>query len=619
MSDRRRPPELPGYTFQRALGAGGFSDVYRYEKHMPRREVAVKVLRDVAIGQEAGDRFYAEANVMASLASHPSIVTIYDAALAPDGRPYLVMEYYPEENLRERSLRERMRVATVLSYGVQIACAVETAHRAGILHRDIKPANILVSRVGIPALTDFGIAATLAEIGEDDEDAGLSVPWSPPEVLRSARASDARSDVWSLGATLYTLLSGRSPFEQPGGPNDMTNLMRRIEGEAPLPLDRPDVPPSLERLLLQSMAKRPAARPPSALAFAQALQAIETELGLPVTSLVVMQHANTSSAPPSASSSSSGTAARTSAPPDADDEDETRMRAPGQVLAQQPLARPAPRPRVADPAPPPVEDRTVRRETPLEDRTIGRDPGVEDRTIGRDDDSTQARDTGLPRVVGPGVVGPGVVGAGVVGAGPEGPTRRRDGGLPGIRNVDPDQMAPGVRWERSPRPGGIPTMDSTVVRDHDPELLPERTGSLRRRIVWVSVAAAALVAIGTAAALSLLPGGGPEGPTGTVSGSDPVVVSPGNALVGKLPKVRNLTVHADAAGTVVVTWANPEPQAGDLYVWVRVDPDAPAKGTDYVKTTTLRAGKLQPGTRPCFEISLRRGGQQSDAATACLS
>ena len=496
----------------------------------------------------------------------------------------------------------------MLTYGVQIACAVETAHRAGILHRDIKPANILVSRVGIPALTDFGIAATLAEIGEDDEDAGLSVPWSPPEVLRSARASDARSDVWSLGATLYTLLSGRSPFEAPGGPNDMTSLMRRIEGESPLPLDRPDVPPSLERLLLQTMAKRPAARPPSALAFAQALQAIETELGLPVTSLVVMQHAATGSA--SASSSGRPATSRPSPAEYPDDGNATRMRAPGQVLPQPPMARPAARPRVAEPPEDrtisrdqPVDDRTIGRDQPVDDRTIGRDQPVDDRTIGRDDGSTRARETGLPRVVGP--------------AGDDA-TRRRDGDLPGVRNVDPDQMS-GVRWERSPRPGGIPTMDSTVVREHDPELLPERAGSLRARIIWVSVAAAALLVIGIAAVLSLSGGGGGEvTPTSTTNGSDPVT-SPADALISKPTAVQQLAVRADAAGVVTVTWVNPDPQDGDAYYWKRVDPGAPSGRTDYVKTTTLQAGKLPAGSKPCFEIQVARGGQLSEASTACLS
>ena len=603
MSGQRRPPELPGYTFIRALGAGGFSDVYQYEKHMPRREVAVKVLRDVAIGQEASDRFYAEANVMASLASHPSIVTIYDAALAPDGRPYLVMEYYPEENLRERSLRERMRVATVLSYGVQIGCAVETAHRAGILHRDIKPANILVSRVGIPALTDFGIAATLAEIGEDDEDAGLSVPWSPPEVLRSARASDARSDVWSLGATLFTLLSGRSPFEKPGGPNDMTSLMRRIEGEAPLPLDRPDVPPSLERLLLQTMAKRPAARPPSALAFAQALQAIETELGLPVTSLVVMQHAE-SGAVPSGGTTTAGRAVTTAADAGPDDENETRMRAPGQVVPQLPLARTGPTAPVRR-RPEAPEDRTVSRDLP-DDRTIGRDL-PEDRTVGRDDDSTVAREQGLPRVVGP-LPTP---------LTDDAATRRRDGDLPGIRTVDPDRMTPGVRWERSPRPGGVPSVDATVVRDHDPELVPQRSGSLRVRVLGVAVAVVTLVVIGVVAVLSLRGGPGGDDRLSTTTGTDPVS-SPGSALIPHVPKLEQLTVKATSAGDVVVTWVNPDPQAGDTYYWRRVDPGAPS-GTDFVTTTTLQAGKLQPGGRPCFEVQLVRDREYGEASTACLS
>ena len=118
---------------------------------------------------------------MAMLSTHPAIVTIYQAGVARDGRPYLVMEYCPKPNLQVRYRREPFSVAESLRVGIQVAAAVETAHRAGVLHRDIKPANILVTEYNRPALTDFGIASTTSAAAESE---GLSIPWSPPESLR---------------------------------------------------------------------------------------------------------------------------------------------------------------------------------------------------------------------------------------------------------------------------------------------------------------------------------------------------------------------------------------------------------------------------------------------------
>src|SRR5690606_8484391 len=120
----------------------------------------------------------------------------------------------------------------------------ETAHRAGILHRDIKPANILVTEYNRPALTDFGIATTADSV---DSSAGMSIPWSPPESFADVPESGVRSDVYALGATIYTLLAGRSPFEIPGGRNGGADLIQRIETQAAPRLERADTPESLQQ------------------------------------------------------------------------------------------------------------------------------------------------------------------------------------------------------------------------------------------------------------------------------------------------------------------------------------------------------------------------------------
>ncbi|MDF2555281.1 MAG: serine/threonine protein kinase [Microbacterium sp.] len=279
------PPDLPGFTYVDLLGSGGFADVYLYEQQLPKRRVAVKVLLTDRISSGSVEEFTAEANVMAMLSTHPAIVTIYQAGVANDGRPYLVMEYCPRPNLQVRYRREPFSIAESLRVGVQVAAAVETAHRAGVLHRDIKPANILVTEYNRPALTDFGIASTTSAAAES---AGLSIPWSPPESFADVPRSDPRSDVYALGATVYTLLAGRSPFELPGQRNGAAELIHRIE-TLPLPsLGRADVPASLQRALERAMAKAPADRYESALAFARALQTVQIELSHSVTPIDIL-------------------------------------------------------------------------------------------------------------------------------------------------------------------------------------------------------------------------------------------------------------------------------------------------------------------------------------------
>jgi serine/threonine protein kinase len=279
-------PDLAGFRFLRHLGSGGYAHVYLYEQEMPERKVAVKVLKDNGLSDEIRAQFTSEANAMAGLADHPYIVHVFGAAVADDGRPYLVMQYYPKPNLSVRARRRQFSTAEVLQIGIQIGSAVETAHRRGILHRDIKPANVLTGQFGAPGLTDFGIAVTKGD-NESADPEGMSVPWSPPEVLFGSSEPDERSDIYSLAATLWHLLTGRSPFEQPGGDNSTAALMRRIGRDPPSPIGRGDLPDSLERLLGQAMGKQPLRRPQSALAFIRSLQGIEQEQRLPLTTIVV--------------------------------------------------------------------------------------------------------------------------------------------------------------------------------------------------------------------------------------------------------------------------------------------------------------------------------------------
>jgi serine/threonine protein kinase len=280
-----QPPVLPGFSAINILGSGGFADVFLYEQNMPRRQVAVKVLLSEVVDDHVRRMFQAEANLMAQLSSHPSILTVYQAGVSSDGRPYLVMELCSAA-LSARYRRERIPVAEVLRVAVKIGSAIETAHRAGVLHRDIKPSNILLTAYGHPVLSDFGIASTVSEV-HSTESVGLSIPWSAPEVLSDETAGTISSEVWSFAATVYSLLAGRSPFEMAGEPNKTAELTSRILRARVQPTGRSDVPPTLERALARAMSRKPEARQESVLELVRELQAIESELGLPQTAIEV--------------------------------------------------------------------------------------------------------------------------------------------------------------------------------------------------------------------------------------------------------------------------------------------------------------------------------------------
>lgn len=275
------PPILPGFSHLHILGSGGFADVFLYQQNMPRRQVAVKVMLSEIVDEQVRQMFQAEANLMAELSTHPSILTVYQAGVSADGRPYLVMELC-SPSLSERYRRERIPVPDILRIAVKIGSALETAHRAGVLHRDIKPSNILLTAYGHPVLSDFGIASTLSESGQR-ESVGLSIPWSAPEVLMDETSGTVASEVWSLAATIYSLLAGRSPFEIPGESNKSADLIGRINRAKMEPIGRSDVPVSLDRLLRKAMSRNAEARPTNMLEFVRGLQAIESELSVPQT------------------------------------------------------------------------------------------------------------------------------------------------------------------------------------------------------------------------------------------------------------------------------------------------------------------------------------------------
>ncbi len=273
------PPILPGLHYVRPLGSGGFADVFLYQQDMPRRSVAVKVLPSDVRDPELLRMFNAEADVLAHLSAHPSIVTVYQAGISADGRPYIVMEHCPG-SLARRYRVEPIPIEEVLSIGVGMSGALESAHRAGLVHRDVKPSNILITSFGTPVLADFGISSSLARTAEG-ELLAMSIPWSAPEVIAEQTSGSVASEVWSLGATVYSLAAGHSPFERRDpAQNTREHLRRRISRAAYPPIQRPDLPPALQAVLSRAMDRDPQRRQPSAAAFGEELRAVQRAQGI---------------------------------------------------------------------------------------------------------------------------------------------------------------------------------------------------------------------------------------------------------------------------------------------------------------------------------------------------
>ncbi len=278
------PPIIPGCTYIRLLGSGGFADVYLYQQEFPRRQVAVKVLRQKIVEKSVQDAFLREANLMAQLSGHPSILTVFEAGLSADGRAYLsseLCEPTPARNWRTQSLG----IERVLEIGVNMCSALETVHRTGRTHRDVKPSNILTTSFGQAVLADFGVATALAVDGTNGQYA-MSVPWSAPEVIDLATTGTVQSEVWSLGATLYSILAARSPFEDADSSKNSTDhIKRRISKAIVAPIGVAGIPQVVEAAIIKAMAKNPVDRYQSMQEFALELNDIQAQLGLRSTPL----------------------------------------------------------------------------------------------------------------------------------------------------------------------------------------------------------------------------------------------------------------------------------------------------------------------------------------------
>jgi polyisoprenyl-teichoic acid--peptidoglycan teichoic acid transferase len=251
------PPNIPGISDWRPLARGGFATVWEARQETLDRLVAVKVDERTLDSESEQRRFLGEARAAGNLSGHPGIVTVHDAGILADGRPYLVMKLCPGGSLtRWLQSDHRQSPEQIRTVGVRIADALAAAHAQGMLHRDVKPANILIDAYGHAGLADFGLATT-AEPGSAD---GMTPAYAPPEAIRGESATEF-GDVYQLAATLYALLSGRPPRESIGGRLPATELIDRLDA----PVDPlPGVDEGLMRVVLAGLSATPTDRPTAA-------------------------------------------------------------------------------------------------------------------------------------------------------------------------------------------------------------------------------------------------------------------------------------------------------------------------------------------------------------------
>jgi len=276
------PAELctAGFDVVVEIGHGGFGVVFRCVQPLLDREVAIKVLT-ADLDPDNVDRFLREQRAMGRLSGHPHIVTIFQVGTTARGRPYIVMPCHDKGSLDALIRRHGpMDWSETLRIGVKLAGALEAAHRAGILHRDVKPGNVLLTEYGEPQLTDFGIAriaggfqtATGVIIG--------SPAFTAPEVLAGASPTPA-SDVYSLGATLFCMLTGHAAFERRSGEQVVAQFLRITS--QPIPdLREQGLPAEVAAVIERAMAQDASARPASAAAFGDELREIQRTNGMAV-------------------------------------------------------------------------------------------------------------------------------------------------------------------------------------------------------------------------------------------------------------------------------------------------------------------------------------------------
>jgi response regulator RpfG family c-di-GMP phosphodiesterase len=276
---------LGNYRVLDCLGRGGMGVVFRAEHSRMRRQVAVKVLAGIGPQEsQLVQRFLGEVRAVAVL-NHPNIVTAFDAGEVTSNNPdlpvlhYFVMEYVPGQDLESLVYRNGpLDPARACDLARQIAEALAEAHRHGLIHRDLKPSNVLVTPEWQAKLLDFGLAQQSRHRWTEPGTVLGTLGYMAPEQAQDSSAVDARADLYSLGCTLFFMLTGRDPFAG-NGPAVQELLARLVTPPPSVRSVRPELPVGLDELVGRLMAVRPAERPPAAQVVSRALLSF---LGTPV-------------------------------------------------------------------------------------------------------------------------------------------------------------------------------------------------------------------------------------------------------------------------------------------------------------------------------------------------
>ncbi|HEX4945085.1 MAG TPA: protein kinase [Blastocatellia bacterium] len=259
--------QISHYQILSLLGAGGMGQVYLAKDTRLGRQVALKLLPVHLMRQAEHLRRFKREALAASALNHPNILTIYEFG-DEDDLPFLATELVQGETLRQRITRGGLTVAEILDFTVQIVSALDAAHEAGIIHRDMKPENVMIRRDGLVKVLDFGLAKLVEQAGEfapNNQQSSLTqqgtilgtVAYMSPEQARG-QATDARSDLFSVGVMLYEMLAGRQPFT---GETVNHTIVAILEQEPPpLAVSGQMLPAELQRILKQMLAKKAEAR-----------------------------------------------------------------------------------------------------------------------------------------------------------------------------------------------------------------------------------------------------------------------------------------------------------------------------------------------------------------------
>lgn len=262
---------LGPYQILSEIGHGGMGNVYRASQPSVGREVAVKVLPVYLLQQRSFlERFNLEIKIIARL-QHPRILPVYDSGEA-DGMPYIVMAYIQGGTLADRikSARNKMPLEEVMRLAAQIADGLDHAHEQGVIHLDFKPSNVLLDRKDNVYLADFGIARVVADTGPSTGSGVFGTPhYMAPELSLGGKISP-QADVYSFGATLFEMVTGRHPYD---GDTPISIILAHTTRPVPDAREhRPRLPSAVQQVIAWAMAKDPADRPDSAGALVKLLQ-----------------------------------------------------------------------------------------------------------------------------------------------------------------------------------------------------------------------------------------------------------------------------------------------------------------------------------------------------------